>query len=320
MSNTSKRHQKSLSRRRRIARRLATYSVAAGAAAFAGGQAEAAIVYHALSVSVRTPKTQVIPSVLPNEDLLPFGAAGNEFAVAAQQWFGEMLLCSGSAPLQVVVKANGLNGVGAAVVKGAAINSAAVLAAQQQVAYRKVSASFNQWYFKLPNSSPSWNNFPAGNNNFLPLKLHMDDGDHYGWLRFTVADDPTSPESIKNSVPALHRHVFQMATLQGWAYQATPGQAIVAGAAIDGDANLDGIVDGADLNTVLSNYNQTGRTWSQGDFDGDGAVNGVDYNIVLSNYNQSAGLSAAVPEPGTLGMLALGAVGVLAWKSWRREK
>ena len=53
-----------------------------------------------------------------------------------------------------------------------------------------------------------------------------------------------------------------------------------------GDADLNGTVNGADLNTVLSNYNQTGMTWCQGDFNGDGTVNGADLNTVLSNYNQ----------------------------------
>ena len=64
-----------------------------------------------------------------------------------------------------------------------------------------------------------------------------------------------------------------------------------------GDANLDGVVNGADLNTVLSNYNKTGMYWSQGDFNYDGTVNGADLNMVLSNYNQSVSVGAAVPEP-----------------------
>ena len=56
---------------------------------------------------------------------------------------------------------------------------------------------------------------------------------------------------------------------------------------LPGDANLDGTVNGADLNIVLSNYNQTGMNWVTGDFNGDGTVNGADLNIVLSNYNQT---------------------------------
>ena len=78
---------------------------------------------------------------------------------------------------------------------------------------------------------------------------------------------------------------------------------------LPGDANEDGTVNGADLNIVLSNYNQTGMTWSQGDFDGNGTVNGADLNTVLSNYNQSLDVSSStipVPEPLTLVLLVLG--------------
>ena len=60
-------------------------------------------------------------------------------------------------------------------------------------------------------------------------------------------------------------------------------------------------------------------TWAQGDFNGDGTVNGADLNTVLSNYNQSAGVTAAVPEPSTLLLAAAGLVGLLAY-AWRKRK
>jgi T5SS/PEP-CTERM-associated repeat protein/autotransporter-associated beta strand protein len=86
-----------------------------------------------------------------------------------------------------------------------------------------------------------------------------------------------------------------------------------------GDADLDGRVNGADLNTVLSNYNQTGMAWGSGNFNNDGTVNGADLNIVLSNYNQHVTVGSAVPEPGTFALLGVGVIGLLAY-GWRRRR
>ena len=93
--------------------------------------------------------------------------------------------------------------------------------------------------------------------------------------------------------------------------------------ALAGDADLNGTVNGSDLNTVLSNYNKTGYSgvtgWEAGDFDGNGTVNGSDLNTVLSNYNQVASATAAVPEPSTLLLAAAGLAGLLAY-AWRKRK
>lgn len=98
-----------------------------------------------------------------------------------------------------------------------------------------------------------------------------------------------------------------------------------------GDANLDGFVDGTDLNTVLSNYNATGMDWAHGDFNADGSVNGTDLNTLLSYYNQNNGIygiygtgtggisvSMAVPEPACLALLASGLLSLL-FCGWRRR-
>jgi hypothetical protein len=100
-----------------------------------------------------------------------------------------------------------------------------------------------------------------------------------------------------------------MGTVDMGAYEVVP----------PGDANGDGTANGTDLNTVLSNYNQTGASWRNGDFDGNGTVNGTDLNTVLSNYNTSLGIGAAVPEPSTLALLGVGAINVLSY-GWQRRK
>lgn len=96
------------------------------------------------------------------------------------------------------------------------------------------------------------------------------------------------------------------------------GNLLVTTSVLPGDANGDGTVNGADLNTVLSNYNQSGMDWFHGDFDINGTVNGSDLNVVLSNYNQSVPLSAAVPEPSTLLLAAAGLAALLAY-AWRKR-
>jgi hypothetical protein len=86
-----------------------------------------------------------------------------------------------------------------------------------------------------------------------------------------------------------------------------------------GDANGDGTVNGADLNTVLSNYNHTGQTWAHGDFNGDGTINGADLNAVLSHYNQHVSVGAAATEPSAVVLLAIVAISLLCY-AWRRHR
>ncbi len=96
---------------------------------------------------------------------------------------------------------------------------------------------------------------------------------------------------------------------------------------LPGDANGDGRVDINDLTIVLANYNTSGSpldvTYSEGDFNGDGRVDINDLTIVLAHYNQSIGSSAAdmaaVPEPGSLALVAAGLIGLLAC-AWQKRR
>jgi hypothetical protein len=114
-----------------------------------------------------------------------------------------------------------------------------------------------------------------------------------------------------------------------------------------GDANLDGVVNGSDYTLIDNafNFNSANPTtpltgWRNGDFNYDGVINGDDYILIDNAFNTqgpaitavtaggadggtpaemiatdtdqiAAASSAAVPEPGTLGVLAMGVVGLL---------
>ncbi len=87
---------------------------------------------------------------------------------------------------------------------------------------------------------------------------------------------------------------------------------VVAG--LIGDLDLDGFVGISDLNIILGNWNQpvAADDWLLGDPSGDGFVGIDDLNTILGNWNAGtpppAEALALVPEPGTLGLLLIGAV------------
>jgi autotransporter-associated beta strand protein len=100
-----------------------------------------------------------------------------------------------------------------------------------------------------------------------------------------------------------------------------------------GDANLDGTVNGEDFSPFSSNLGGSPRVWDQGDFNYDGTVNGEDFALFSHNAGQTDtayaaatgplelanGISLAnVPEPGSIGLLTAGALGLMARRRRRR--
>ena len=83
-----------------------------------------------------------------------------------------------------------------------------------------------------------------------------------------------------------------------------------------GDADLSGSVNITDFNTLAANYGATGATWQKGDFNYDGVVNLLDLNSIATNFGATPALDllpaatplgALVPEPASIGLIALGA-------------
>jgi hypothetical protein len=74
----------------------------------------------------------------------------------------------------------------------------------------------------------------------------------------------------------------------------------------EGDANFDGVVNGADLLVVRANLGRRsrGRTWENGDFDFDGRVTARDLVLLRQNLGGANGVAAAgisvVPEPAAI--------------------
>jgi hypothetical protein len=98
----------------------------------------------------------------------------------------------------------------------------------------------------------------------------------------------------------------------------------------NGDLNLDGTVTISDFIDLASHFNNTGG-WQEGDLNFDGTVTISDFIDLASNFNTSysgevfpisaedqqtlanfaASVGVSVPEPGTLGLIAVSVIGLL---------
>ena len=108
-----------------------------------------------------------------------------------------------------------------------------------------------------------------------------------------------------------------------WAYNNNQDMVASLQMVLPGDASDDGFVDVGDLGILGYNYGTlTGMTWTEADFNGDGAVDVGDLGVLGSHYGESwqptfppVGGAAVggmvVPEPATLGLLALGAMALI---------
>ncbi|HDZ21816.1 hypothetical protein LCGC14_0368990 [marine sediment metagenome] len=76
-----------------------------------------------------------------------------------------------------------------------------------------------------------------------------------------------------------------------------------------GDFNLDGFVDGTDLALMKTAFGQPGMGYADGNANPDLFVDGTDLAILKTNFGFIA--DPAVPEPVTIGLLALGGLALL---------
>jgi hypothetical protein len=81
---------------------------------------------------------------------------------------------------------------------------------------------------------------------------------------------------------------------------------------LEGDANLDGSVDGSDFGIWNSAKFTQVPAWCSGDFNADGAVDGSDFGVWNANKFQTADQATLVPEPTFCAALLL-----LLWRTMR---
>jgi hypothetical protein len=72
-----------------------------------------------------------------------------------------------------------------------------------------------------------------------------------------------------------------------FAGQAVDGTSVLVRTTLDGDANLDGRVNGSDFALLAGNFGRSGRTWFFGDFNYDEVVNGSDFALLAGNFGRT---------------------------------
>ncbi|MBX7074844.1 MAG: SGNH/GDSL hydrolase family protein [Pirellulales bacterium] len=78
-----------------------------------------------------------------------------------------------------------------------------------------------------------------------------------------------------------------------------------------GDADMNGVVDGADYTAWADHFHQLGG-FASGDFNCDLLIDGADYTIWADNFIVGNSAALPIPEPATCLLLAIGAIGVMA--------
>jgi fibronectin-binding autotransporter adhesin len=162
-----------------------------------------------------------------------------------------------------------------------------------------------------------------------------------GITSYAAANDSTHLTAlgvIQNSADGTTTGTVLHSTFEG---QTSTSTDVLVKYTYYGDANLDGKVDGSDYSRIDGSYLAESTEpmpfsvgisgWYNGDFNYDGVVDGSDYTLIDNAFNsQGAQLSAlvaspdavataqiaggaasSVPEPATLGLLGIGALGLL---------
>ena len=164
--------------------------------------------------------------------------------------------------------------------------------------------------------------------------------DVYGHSDGAVTDDATALVDPTTGVAYTTDHVIYDGGNFGGLLEGFDLDAVGILAPAPGDADGDGLVDGADLALWQQHYDPlglrgTGNTWAMGNWDGDNCIDGADLALWQQNYNplgwrgktsltgtaplDGAGPPEAVPEPTTCALMLLTATVAVAKRKRRRR-
>lgn len=281
-----------------IARHRIAYALAAGAATTAAGaEVQAAIVYSGLeNLAIEQNKSQTLRLDEDNRDDIRLENFVFSPGGVTTNYQGVFLPFS---PARLVGKFVNNLSYASALDAGFEVNASNVTEFDASLAYgnRNPNAEFNSAESKYIGFR-----FPKFPDPFDPSNRV----NHYAWVRV----------SINNAAGSFVIH--------DWAYESEVDVPIVTGdRGAAGDFNDDGHVDAADYTVWRDNLGSDHILAGHGDENGNSrnVVDDDDYTLWKTNFGYGgtgAATATAAPEPGSLGLLAAGALGIAVLRR-RRE-
>ncbi len=138
------------------------------------------------------------------------------------------------------------------------------------------------------------------------------------WTGFGVNSSIAAAGAFPTAVANIDNSILSVATFFGIAVGADDA---LLRFTYYGDANVDGVVDATDYAFTDAGFSGGGMSWVLGDYNYDFTVDATDYAFIDAGFSgQGVPLGASfagggggglVPEPGSMGLLLVGALGLV---------
>lgn len=150
----------------------------------------------------------------------------------------------------------------------------------------------------------------ANERGFLGVQFDIDGNTHYGFVDLIIDTSVLNIDGVPANVPQIFRY----------GYEDVPDTQISSLGDENADFDGDGDVDGDDFLTMQQGVGLASPTPADGDANSDGVVDGQDFSIWNAQFSPAQSAAAAVPEPNSLGLMALGATGLTVLRRTRKAR